>query len=242
MGFGSIPGQGSSLSAIQIRDALQTLTGENRLDASAVKNLLSGGGGTLLQLNFEGANDSTIFTDSSSYSRTVTPSGTAKLTTTDPITGTSSGTFDGSGSYLTIPSDLLFNFGSGGFSVRGKLKTSQSGSYKTIISRRNSPSFTAGSWLIYNNLGSLEVWLADFSTSTFMLKSAVNVSDGLVHTFDWRRTGGNIWTLDVDGTIVSTTNNLTITNTNLDIIVARDPSNGIYDYAGLIDDLIIETF
>jgi hypothetical protein len=39
MGFGNVPGQGSSLSAIQIRDALQTLTGANRLDASAIKNI-----------------------------------------------------------------------------------------------------------------------------------------------------------------------------------------------------------
>jgi hypothetical protein len=42
MGFGNVPGQGSAQSPNQIRDALQTLIGVNRLDASAVKNLISG--------------------------------------------------------------------------------------------------------------------------------------------------------------------------------------------------------
>lgn len=39
MGFGNIPGQLIVQSATQIRDALQTLTGANRLDASAIKNI-----------------------------------------------------------------------------------------------------------------------------------------------------------------------------------------------------------
>jgi hypothetical protein len=45
MGFGNLPGQGSSQSPAQVRDALQTLTGVNRLDASAIKSLPSNGGG-----------------------------------------------------------------------------------------------------------------------------------------------------------------------------------------------------
>jgi Concanavalin A-like lectin/glucanases superfamily len=50
MGFGNVPGQGSSLSPTQIRDGLQSLTGINRLDAGAVKNLPSGGGLSAWQL------------------------------------------------------------------------------------------------------------------------------------------------------------------------------------------------
>jgi hypothetical protein len=195
----------------------------------------------LLQLNFEGANNSTIFTDSSSFNRSISSSGNAKLTTTSPLSGLSSGIFDGSGSYLTIPTDLAFNFGDGNFSIRGKLKTSQSAAYKAVISRRSSAGFTSGNWLIYNNSGSIEVWLGDFSSSTFMLKSTINVSDGISHTFDWRRIG-NIWTLSIDGNISATiTSNLIVATSVLNIIVARDITSPIYDYAGLIDDLIVET-
>jgi hypothetical protein len=50
MGFGNVPVQGSSQSPAQVRDALQTLVGSNRLDASAVKGLPSAGGLSAWQL------------------------------------------------------------------------------------------------------------------------------------------------------------------------------------------------
>lgn len=61
MGFGYIPGQtgggGGSMTAVQIRDALQTLLGGNRLDASAIKNLY---GTTLPGSNLVYASDGDI--------------------------------------------------------------------------------------------------------------------------------------------------------------------------------------
>ncbi len=200
-------------------------------------------GSLLLQLNFEGANNSTTFIDSSSFNRPVSAFGNAKLTTTAPITGTSSGTFDGIGtSYLSIPAATAFNFGSSGFSVRGQIKTSQSASYKAVASRRPS-AFTAGSWVIYNNSGSLEVWVADFSGGTFMLKTTgVNMSDGIAHSFEWKRVG-NLFTIAVDGSILSSvTSSLSFTAaSNFDLRIARDPNSTAFDYAGLIDTFEIET-
>ena len=49
VGAASAGGGGGSQTASQIRDALQTLMGTARLDASAIKNLPSGGGGGLTQ-------------------------------------------------------------------------------------------------------------------------------------------------------------------------------------------------
>lgn len=355
MGFGYIPGQGSTQSATQTRDSLQTLTGVDRLDASAVKNIPSGGGlaawqlktnnytavdgdriraqlsiadqtivcpinpaigdefeiqrldatansliidpngqpfkgqaskdglfnsgniglserisyvdstigwlpqhdrltyqdhvsppllgQLLLQLNFEGANNSTTFVDSSSFNRTVSAFGNAKLTTTTPIAGTSSGTFDANGtSYLSIPAATAFNFGNTGFSVRGQLKTTQLGGYKAVASYRQG-GFVAGSWVIYNNSGVLEVWVADFNGSAAMLSApGVNIANGLPHTFEWKRVA-NLFTLSVDGSILSSlTSGLSFTAVNFDLRIGRDGGSTTFDYAGLIDNLEIEIF
>lgn len=50
--------------------------------------------------NFQGANNSTTFTDQSSVGRTMTAFGNAKISTTQFIFGTSSAYFDGSGDYV----------------------------------------------------------------------------------------------------------------------------------------------
>lgn len=57
---------------------------------------------TALLLHFDGSNGSTTFTDSSKYSRSVTASNNAQLSTTTPKYGTACGTFDGASDYLSI--------------------------------------------------------------------------------------------------------------------------------------------
>lgn len=55
-----------------------------------------------LLLSMDGTNGSTTFTDSSQYSRTVTPSGNASISTAQSKFGGASAFFDGNGDYLTI--------------------------------------------------------------------------------------------------------------------------------------------
>lgn len=81
-----------------------------------VPSFESGGGGidsyTKLMLHMNGVNNSTTFADSSSFApKTVTPNGNAKISTTQSKFGGSSGYFDGTNSYLSIPasSDFLLN-------------------------------------------------------------------------------------------------------------------------------------
>ena len=68
-------------------------------------------------LHFDGSNNSTTFTDSSSNAFTVTGYGDAKLTTTDPKFGSACLTLDGTGDYLTTPSNSKFQLGTGDFTV-----------------------------------------------------------------------------------------------------------------------------
>jgi len=57
---------------------------------------------TLLNLKFEGADGSNVITDSSPYNRTVTASGTAALSSTNPLSGGSS-LFIGTNGTITTP-------------------------------------------------------------------------------------------------------------------------------------------
>jgi hypothetical protein len=54
-------------------------------------------------LYFDGTNNSTTFTDSSSRAHTVTPHGTAKLSTAQFVYGTAAGLFNGTSDYLSLP-------------------------------------------------------------------------------------------------------------------------------------------
>lgn len=66
---------------------------------------------TKLLLHCDGANDSTVFTDSSPAGRSVTAFGNAKITTTDPKFGTGAALFDGAGDYLQLASSTDFDLG-----------------------------------------------------------------------------------------------------------------------------------
>ncbi|GEM_PF-1181176 len=72
---------------------------------------------TVLMLHTNGTNGSTTFTDSSDTPLTVTANGNAQITTGQSKFGGASGLFDGSGDYLTIPSNSVFDFGTGDFTI-----------------------------------------------------------------------------------------------------------------------------
>lgn len=81
------------------------------------RRVAGGGGGTdpnfadvQLLLHMNGANGSTSFPDSSSFARTVTPSGNAQITTGQSVFGGASATFDGSGDFLSAGAAGDFNF------------------------------------------------------------------------------------------------------------------------------------
>jgi hypothetical protein len=66
-------------------------------------------------LHFDGANNSTTFTDESG--KTWTPAGDAKISTSQSKFGGASGSFDGSGDYIYSADSSDFKFGSGDFTL-----------------------------------------------------------------------------------------------------------------------------
>ncbi|MCE5226680.1 MAG: LamG domain-containing protein [Porphyromonadaceae bacterium] len=96
-------------------------TDEMKNTKTDADNIAVIGGGidsyTVLMLHCDGADDSTTFTDSSSSAHTVTAVGNAKLDTTYKKFGESSGIFDGTGDYLTVPDHANWDFGTGDFTI-----------------------------------------------------------------------------------------------------------------------------
>jgi hypothetical protein len=91
--------------------------------------------GTVLLLAGQGANNSTVFTDSKGHP--VTGSGAAKISTTQFKQGTSSIYLDGSSNtYISSPSSSDYDFGTGDFTLEVWLYRTGSGNgYAGIISR-----------------------------------------------------------------------------------------------------------
>lgn len=299
MGFGNVPGQGASQSPTQVRDALQTLTGSNRLDASAVKSLPSGGGGLpawqlktanytavagdriraqLSGLNLTitcplnpnigdeieiqrldttansliidpngkpfksqsnkdglfnngniglterisyvdntigwlpqhdrltyqthvntgisdplfanvvflmipiGADNSTVFSDSSTYTQTITTIGDTKILSNKAI-------FDGMGDRLTVPASPNLAMGSSNFCFETEIETSQTTSFAAFMTR-GSAGFGAGSVsFLISPAGKLAIYWADFSTSVPLFTSTTSINDGVLRHVAWDRSG-----------------------------------------------------
>lgn len=98
------------------------------LPAAAVWPPAAGSGGVLASdpnyakctvlLHFNGADGSTNFVDQ--IGNLWTASGDAKISTSSPLYGSSSGLFDGSGDYISA--DIASAIGTGDFTVRGKIR------------------------------------------------------------------------------------------------------------------------
>jgi hypothetical protein len=87
-----------------------------------------------LLLNFDGANNSTTFTDSSIYNHTGTVYGTAKISTAQSKFDNSSGYFDSSGDYVQYSTNAAFGFGTGSFTIEFWLYMISEGGTQGIIS------------------------------------------------------------------------------------------------------------
>ena len=73
----------------------------------------------VLLLHGDGTNGSTRITDSSGSHNTVVAAGNAQINNTQSKFGGTSAKFDGTGDYLSSPSNDAFNFGTGDFTVEG---------------------------------------------------------------------------------------------------------------------------
>lgn len=70
-----------------------------------------------LLLHMDGADGSTVFTDSSAAPKSVTAIGDAKISTAQTLFGGSTGYFDGAGDALSVANSAALDFGTGDFAI-----------------------------------------------------------------------------------------------------------------------------
>ena len=164
-----------------------------------------------LLLHMDGANGSTTFTDSSSNNLTVTPSGNAQISTAQSQFGGASGLFDGTGDYLTISANSLFNFGTGAFTIElfFRIASGASGSpFGKILMSNENGAFVAGCFSFYGLASSTafrpSFWIQEFSGSTPILTpTSGDYRDNIWHHVAIVRQTGGAMNMYIDGTSVA---------------------------------------
>ncbi|SEQ84351.1 LamG domain-containing protein [Giesbergeria anulus] len=141
---------------------------------NALQDLPEGGdpnfGKTILLMPFEGANNSTTFTDKSLSAKAVTVHGGAKISTAEKPYGTSSGYFPGTGAdYAKVGTSVDFAFGTGDFTIEARIfiPTGISGGYAAICDIRSQASGAGGVLFKLNSARNLGYYYAgEISTSS----------------------------------------------------------------------------
>lgn len=104
-----------------------------------------------LNCHMSGSNGGTTFTDTSTGAKTITVNGNAQTSTAQAQIGSSSGLFDGTDDYLTVPDSADWDFGTGDFSIEMWVRTANNANRQVLIS---------------NYLNSTTGWTLQISTTT----------------------------------------------------------------------------
>lgn len=186
-----------------------------------------------LLLHMNGSNNSTTFTDSSANTLSVTANGNAKISTTQSKFGGSSAYFDGSGDYLSVPTNAVFNFGTGDFTVEAWVNLSAITTDFFIVSSSGSGGmffgYRPGSSPVGWGIGRTGVaW--DYVTGSTSSTGAWN------HVAVSRQ--GTTLKLFVNGTEIGSTTNSTSYNLSTTSLTVASQGAAYY-LNGYIDDLRI---
>lgn len=126
-----------------------------------------------LLLHMDGANGSTTFTDSSPNALTVTPYGSAAISTSNAMAGFGQvGQFDGTTAYLLVANSSKFDFGTGDFTVElwARFTTSTPGVNYALIGKGTSVfNSNAGWFFTRHSTNKLRFVFTDDGSSSFRI-------------------------------------------------------------------------
>jgi hypothetical protein len=188
----------------------------------------------LLQPNEE-ANNSTVFTDLSSYGRTLTANGNVKIDTSVTRFGRPTILADGTGDTISAADSASLELSSSNFTLEMWLEPfSQTRQYVTLIGRSDL-NYAGGTWvLVVNNASATsgDVLLYAENNAIALQTTGVDVRDGNAHFIQVVRTG-NVFDINVDGTNrATTTNNVAFGNSTFPLkIMGEDGSSPNRDAA-----------
>lgn len=185
-------------------------------------------GAVSLLLRMDGADGSTLFADGSSFPKTISAAGNAKVSTAQSKWGGASLLLNGSGDYLVAQANLDFVFGTGDFTVELWINTVTTAE-KALIDQY----YGGDSWQFSVKGGKLS-WY----TATYVLTGAVSVNTGTWHHVAATRSAG-ILRFFVDGVFDGATPLSTNYTTQIVLgIGAQVAARGTaYDYVGFMGDV-----
>lgn len=193
-------------------------------------------------LHFNGANNSTVFTDQNG--RTWTANGTAKISTAQSQFGGASGLLDGTAScHVTTPNTADFQFGSGNFTIEAFIRPT-SNVDGTIVANWRGVSATDCAWIFYRasngkltfsyGVGGVNLGLA--STGTIALNIWTHVAVVRNGTSLMLFIGG---VLDSSFSLVGSLNYFAVEPIVIGAISVAATGSGSNRYVGYIDELRI---
>ena len=158
-----------------------------------------------LLLLMNGANGSTVFTDSSNSNLSNSCLG-VNISTAESKFGGSSAYFDGSGDVLKTSSSSNLTLGTGDFTIEfwwrpDDLSTSTDGGWRSIIATNNY--FASGSFAVYQQAAGLYVYRGAGSTSSLIMSDTSVFSAGTWANIVWTRSSGTNY-LFADGVVAAT--------------------------------------
>lgn len=185
--------------------------------------------GVALLLHMDGADTSTVFTDSSSQGLTVTPYGDAQVSTAQSVFGGASALFDGSGDYIEI-SDSSLDLGAGDFCVEGWIR------FDTItdgIALANKGASGTNGWSLYYYSSVLYFGVPYVSN---LVQGAWSPSTGVWYHLACTRQGTDL-RLFLDGALLDTQTDSTNFTSASAFRIGQSHSGDFFD--GYIDEVRI---
>ena len=187
-----------------------------------------------LLMHFSGSNGSTTFVDNSPTPKTATSNNGAAISTVQSKFGGTSGLFDGSDDYVTVPDDSAFNFGAGDFTIEYWEYRTSNAIFKPVMSRNS-----AGQppWMIgWTESGNINFFAGN--GSSWSIASAVSM--GVIIINSWTHYAvtrqGNTFRTFQNGIQISTfTSAATIPDGAAPLEIGRYA--GTYYYPGYLDEL-----
>jgi len=198
---------------------------------------------TVLLIHANGSLSSTIFTDSSIYSRTVTANGGAQIDTAQSKFSGASGWFDGSNDYLAIPDGADWDFGTGNFTIDFWVRFNSTSGIQQFIDQKV-PSTAYSTYIAKESNNKLTMYFYDGSgiRGQYTMTNAWSVNNNQWYHLAFARNGSNAL-IFIDGVTQTLTTN-TAWNGSLGsgtsaLNIGGDVVNNRYWVNGRIDEIRI---
>jgi hypothetical protein len=187
-----------------------------------------------------GTTGSTLFPDTSAYQATLTPYGNTQIAATPTQFGGGSGYFDGNGDYITAPSNPVYAFGTGNFTIEGWIYplTYGGGGYSilggTIVDNQSYGGDPNSVIVLTTTSGNIIVW----SGGPVLTSTAVVPLNAW--TFFTVVRSANVVTIYINGNVDSSTaftTNLTSTSMTIGSVFDGRAANTYLKFNGYMNDL-----